>query len=401
MVRHGVAAHRPRPHRRGGRAADRRGSPRPRAARRGARRHRAAGARRTAAAGRLRPRVRGAAPLPPRRVPRRGDPGAAGPAAGPVAGPQPGDTWRQFAYHLFAMPANAAAAAVLAFTWSAGLLLTLAPLHTGLPAGEPGSPARPIPAVLTLVAVGVALLAVAPWLAAGLTAVDLRVARALLGPSRRAELTRRVATLARSRADLVEAADAERRRIERDLHDGMQQRLVALAMNLGLARASFPDAPDPVRDALARSHDDAKQALAELRAVVRGLYPAVLDDRGLDAALSGIVARSPVPARLAVDLHRRPPAQVEAVAYFVVAESLANVAKHARASRVDVRVALPAGGDRLRVSVTDDGRGGARPERGTGLRGLAQRVASVDGSLRVDSPDGGPTTILVELPCGS
>jgi signal transduction histidine kinase len=156
-----------------------------------------------------------------------------------------------------------------------------------------------------------------------------------------------------------------------------------------------------VRDAVARAHDDAKQALVELRQIVRGLYPAVLDDRGLDAALSGIVASSPVPTRLRVDLARRPPVAIEAVAYYVVAESLANVAKHAFASHAEVDVRLVTEEQQLRIVVADDGCGGARPERGTGLRGLAQRVASVDGRLSVDSPEGGPTTILVVLPCAS
>ncbi|MFC0528356.1 sensor histidine kinase [Phytohabitans kaempferiae] len=305
--------------------------------------------------------------------------------------------WRQLAYHLFALVVGTASAAVVALAWAGGLLLVTAPLHSWLFATDPAGPLG----IVLATAAGVALLFAAPWLARGVAAVDLLAGRALLGPSRGAELAQRVALLARSRAELVEAADAERRRIERDLHDGMQQRLVSLAMNLGLARASFPDAPDPLRDAIARSHDDAKLALSELRDVVRGLYPAILDNLGLDAALSGVVARSPVPARLRVDLAHRPPVAIEAVAYFVVSEALSNVAKHSGARRVEVTVVLPEGGDRLRVVVADDGRGGARPEGGTGLRGLAQRVASVDGTLNIDSPDGGPTTIAVELPCGS
>jgi signal transduction histidine kinase len=178
----------------------------------------------------------------------------------------------------------------------------------------------------------------------------------------------------------------------------MQQRLVALAMNIGMARAAYPEAPPALREALLRSHDDVKQALAELRDIVRGLHPAVLDDLGLDAALSGIVARSPVPARLRVEIPRRAPVAVEAVAYFVVAEALGNVVKHAGASRVGVSVRLDVQLERLFVSVVDDGVGGAVLSSGSSL---AQRVASVDGVLTVDSPVGGPTTISVELPCGS
>jgi signal transduction histidine kinase len=303
--------------------------------------------------------------------------------------------WRPLTYHLFALVVGGAGAALVAFAWAGGLLLATAPVHSGVLADDPAGSA----ALAGATAAGIALLFISPWLARGVATADLLAARALLGPSSRAELTQRVASLSRSRADLVEAANAERRRIERDLHDGMQQRLVALAMNLGLARVSFPDAPDPLRDVIASSHDDAKLALTELRDVVRGLYPAVLDDLGLDAALSGVVARSPVPARLRVDLPRRPAAAIEAVAYFVVSEALANVAKHAFASRVEVAVDMVDAGDRLRVVISDDGRGGARPKQGTGLRGLTQRVASVDGTLDIDSPDGGPTTIIVELPC--
>lgn len=208
--------------------------------------------------------------------------------------------------------------------------------------------------------------------------------------------------LAASRADLVAAADAERRRIERDLHDGTQQRLVSLAMNLGITRASTTGLPDSAREAIENAHDEAKQALSELRDFVRGLHPAVLDDLGLDAALSGVTARCPVPVRLRTDLPQRLPDQIEQVAYFVVSEALTNAVKHAEASTVeaDVRqVPSFSGRGRLRVVVRDDGRGGARPDRGSGLRGLAQRVASVDGTLHLDSPLGGPTTIRVELPC--
>jgi signal transduction histidine kinase len=306
-------------------------------------------------------------------------------------------TWRQFTYHLWALSVGAAGAMLVALTWSGGLLLATAPLHGWLLADDPAGPLRLAARTLA----GVLLLLAAPWLARGIAAVDVLAARALLGLNRHAELTTRVASVERSRVELIEAADAERRRIERDLHDGMQQRLVALAMNLGLARTLFPDAPEPIRGTIAKSHDDAKQALSELRDVIRGFHPAILDDRGLDAALSGIVARSPVPARLRVDLPRRQPVAIEAVAYFVVSEALANVAKHASASRAEVTICLSEKGDRLRVVITDDGCGGARPERGTGLRGLAQRVTSVDGTLDIDSPDGGPTTIRVELPCGS
>jgi signal transduction histidine kinase len=168
-------------------------------------------------------------------------------------------------------------------------------------------------------------------------------------------------------------------------------------MNLGLARATLKDLPEDARTALAEAHEEAKEALGELRNLVRGLHPVVLEDRGLDAALSGIAARSPVPVRLAVDVPRRVPPTVEAVAYFMVSEALANVAKHAQASAARVDVWLD--GALLRLSVADDGIGGADAARGSGLTGLAQRAASVDGGFEIVSPVGGPTTIMVKLPC--
>ena len=202
--------------------------------------------------------------------------------------------------------------------------------------------------------------------------------------------------LTETRAGVVDAADAERRRLERDLHDGTQQRLVSLAMNLGMARAQASSAEE-AQQAIAEAHEEAKAALAELRDLIRGLHPAVLEDRGLDAALSGVAARMPIPVRLTVDLPRRPAPVIEAVAYFVVSEGLANIVKHAQATRR--RCSCNAAGDRLHVIVTDDGVGGADPARGTGLAGLARRAASVDGTFEIVSPPGGPTLLTVDLPC--
>jgi len=268
-------------------------------------------------------------------------------------------TWHQIAYHLLAL-----------FTGVGGALL-------------------------------VPLFPVVPGLARWVTSGDERRARALLGPGRREELALRVETLARSRADLAAAADAERRRIERDLHDGAQQRLVSLAMNLGMARERFEAEPEPVRQAIAAAHDEAVLALTELREFIRGLHPAVLSDRGLDAALSGLAARAPLPVRLRVDVPKPASPGVEAVAYFIVSEALTNVVKHAQATRAEVTVTRA--GDVLCITVTDDGRGGAVSAAGdgTGLRGLEQRAAAVDGTLSIDSPPGGPTTITAELPCES
>jgi signal transduction histidine kinase len=195
---------------------------------------------------------------------------------------------------------------------------------------------------------------------------------------------------------LIEAVDAERRRIERDLHDGTQQRLVSLAVNLGLAIATRPDLPSDAREVIARAHLEAKEAIAELNDLVRGLHPAVLEDRGLDAALSGLAARTPLPVRLRVNLEERVAPSVESVAYFVISEALTNATKHADAMRAEVIVRRV--GEVLRVRVTDDGLGGA-DAAGTGLTGLAKRVGSLDGTFHVSSPVGGPTTITAELPC--
>ncbi|MFK8909096.1 histidine kinase [Streptomyces sp. YS-3] len=306
-------------------------------------------------------------------------------------------TWRQYGYHLLVAPLAAAAGVLVVGGWVTGLVcafvlswLWAAPLNAGLPDWTR--------AYALFTAAGVLLLLVTPWFTAAAVRLDGYAAAALLGPSRAKELARRVETLAESRAGVLDAADAERRRIERDLHDGAQQRLVSLAMNLGLARATLTDLPPEARAVIDEAHREAKEAIEELNNLVRGLHPAVLDDRGLDAALSGIAARAPLPVELSVDLDRRPAPTVEAVAYFVVSEALANVAKHARATRCSVRVRRR--GELLCLTVGDNGAGGADAAAGTGLRGLAKRVGSVDGTIHINSPLGGPTVITVELPCG-
>jgi signal transduction histidine kinase len=308
-------------------------------------------------------------------------------------------TWRQIGYHLLAPWLSVLASVAVVTFWSVGIALATAFLHGWPRQGLFGWNLRDPLILASLTVVGLVVFFAAPWVARGAAALDLSVARRLLGPSRVESLARRVDTLAESRADVVSAADAERRRIERDLHDGAQQRLTALAMNLGLARAASDDLPAAARETIEQAHDEAKQALVELRDLVRGLHPAVLTDRGLDAALSGIAARAPLPVRLHVDLPRRPSPTIEAVAYFVVSEALTNIAKHARADQAEITVERV--GDRLHLEIVDDGRGGAKSDSGTGLRGLTQRVASVDGTLRVDSPPGGPTRVIAELPCES
>jgi signal transduction histidine kinase len=308
-------------------------------------------------------------------------------------------TWRQLGYHLVVGPlvAFGGLLTLAMCAGGAGLAATLG-YQYAFPALSVIQ-STPLKLKIVLTVCGAALLLAAPAVAALVTWIDTRAATVLLGPSRSLELERRVESLAESRAGVVDAADAERRRIERDLHDGAQQRLVSLAMNLGMARENLTDLPESARQVIAEAHDEAKEALAELRGLVRGLHPAVLDDRGLDAALSGIAARAPLPVTLRVDVPRRASPTVEAVAYFVISECLANIARHAAARHADIEVRRA--GDRLCIVISDDGAGGADPARGTGLASLAQRARSVDGRLRIDSPAGGPTRITVELPCGS
>ncbi|MEV3939028.1 histidine kinase [Glycomyces sp. NPDC049804] len=300
-------------------------------------------------------------------------------------------TWRQLSYHLIA-GAGASFAAVLAIAaWTTGPMMVLAPVlgaRSGLGAMH-----------WILCGAGIIVTIAAPWLTQGLAALDGLLARLLLGTSRTEALEMRVTDLAASRDSTVDAADAERRRIERDLHDGAQQRLTSLAMNLGIARATLTDLPEEGTRAIAEAHEEAKQVLTDLRDLVRGLHPAVLEDRGLDAALSAVAARSPVPVRLRVDMDRRVARDVEAVAYFVVSEALTNVARHSGAEHAAVSISLEDG--RLHLRIADDGRGGADPQGGTGLQGLADRVRSVDGTFQITSPLGGPTVIEAELPCAS
>jgi signal transduction histidine kinase len=306
-------------------------------------------------------------------------------------------TWRQLLYHLAAGPLLALGGLLTLAAWAggAGLVSVFAYRYTFATPRQFQSP-KPL---IALTVAGALLLLIAPFAARGVSWLDRRTARGLLGPSRSEELERRVETLSESRAGVVDAADTERRRIERDLHDGAQQRLVSLAMNLGMARENLTDLPPEASRVIAEAHDEAKEALAELRILIRGLHPAVLEDRGLDAALSGIAARAPLPVNVAVNVPARASPTVEAVAYFVVSECLTNIARHAHAAKAEVNVRRA--GDMLLIRVLDDGIGGAVPGTGSGLASLAQRARSVDGTFAIDSPAGGPTIVTVELPCGS
>ncbi|MFD8210400.1 sensor histidine kinase [Streptomyces sp. NPDC059695] len=235
---------------------------------------------------------------------------------------------------------------------------------------------------------------VLPFLARGLANGDRGMVRGLLSPSD--ELERRIAELESDRGVVVDTAAADLRRIERDLHDGAQARLVALAMGLGLAKEKLLEDPEAAAAMVDEAHGEVKLALQELRDLARGIHPAVLTDRGLSAALSSVSARCTVPVKVHVDLAERPAEAIEGIAYFTVSELLQNVSKHARARSASVEVWRS--GDRLMLQVRDDGAGGARFDGGTGLAGLAERLGAVDGLLVLDSPEGGPTTVTAELP---
>ncbi len=220
----------------------------------------------------------------------------------------------------------------------------------------------------------------------------------LFASPRHAEMAERIETLESTRAGAVDAQETELRRIERDLHDGAQARLVALGMNLGMAEQKLADDPERAGELLAEARLGAEQALRELRDLARGIHPPVLADRGLEAALASLANSTPMKVTMSVDLDERPAPAVETAAYFVVAESLANAGKHAQAKRLDVRIVRTS--DLVDVRVEDDGIGGANPE-GSGLRGLRRRVEALDGTLSVISPRGGPTRIRAQLPCAS
>jgi len=248
--------------------------------------------------------------------------------------------------------------------------------------------------------VAVPLVPVALWVVPTLGWLHAHLAAALLGPPKARRAEARAQRLQASRARGVDAAEAERRRIERDLHDGAQQRLVSVAMTLGRAKnrlAGGTQADAELRELIDEAHADAKLAVSELRDLARGIYPAVLADRGLDAALSAQAAKSPIPVDVTVDVAPRPPAAVETTAYFIVGESLTNIAKHSGADHASVRVWRD--GDMVTVEVTDNGKGGARLRPNGGLAGLADRAATIDGTVSVVSPPGGPTVVRADLPC--
>jgi signal transduction histidine kinase len=288
-------------------------------------------------------------------------------------------TYKDLSYLLVEMP--------IGIVWTVLVLADLVLVAAGLLAALlvlPFSRRRALdPAKLAAQGIDLAARAHAAW------------ARMLLASTVEPELAAARSTQLR----IVEAADAERRRIERDLHDGAQQRLVVLSLKLGMARAKLNGSDDGVAALVAEAHEESKLALTELRDLARGIHPAVLTDRGLAAALDDLAGRSVVPVTVRAVPDERLPGAIEATAYFVVAECLANVAKYAQADAAWVRVIQQDG--RLDVEVGDDGAGGADPASGTGLRGLTDRVGALDGELSVHSPPGHGTVVRAVLPLPS
>jgi signal transduction histidine kinase len=315
--------------------------------------------------------------------------------------------WRELGWILLAAPVDLACAVLAGAFWAVAVGLVSMPVWFRF---LPGSKARlydsggvahvvvgSVPAALPWALGGLVLLWVAGWLTRGLAAGQARLAVIFLAPSRTSRMQARIIALAATRASAIEGQQRELHRIEADLHDGAQARLVALSADLGLASETFGDDPQMARLLVDQARDGVVLALGELRDLVRGIGPPVLRDRGLAAALEAVVARSPVPVTLNVALPRRPAETAETAAYFVICECLANTAKHSGARHVTVDVRQES--DSCLVTVSDDGHGGASPG-GAGLKGLAGRVAGLDGRLTVDSPVGGPTTVQAELPCG-
>lgn len=269
------------------------------------------------------------------------------------------------------------------FGWSHPRLLGFVPLQ---------GVAAPLVGLLVFVASLAAIV--------GLAVLHGVISRAILVPSREAQLEEQARTSDTRRAGAVRAAEVERTRIERDLHDGVQPRLVSIGMTLGLAQTKIDDDPEAAKALVAEAHASTKSAITELRQLARGIHASVLDDRGLDAALSALASRSHIPVTLDVRVPRRCSRPAEAAVYFVIAEALTNAAKHSRATGCRVHVRLRDDGT-LWARVEDDGLGGARIVPGGGLDGIVNRVTAAGGTARIDSPQGGPTTVEVSVPCAS
>ncbi|CAL9537091.1 hypothetical protein SUDANB108_04183 [Streptomyces sp. enrichment culture] len=317
-----------------------------------------------------------------------------------------GSSWRALLYSVLHLPWAMVSFVVSVNVWALGWGLLTYPLWFWvLPvyAGQDGMQLygdethriyldNPFEITVTAL-VGLLFTIATPWIVRALTMVDRLLVHGLLGPSR---LASRVVELESDRGVVVDTAAADLRRIERDLHDGAQARLVALAMDLGLAKEKLQEDPEAARRMVDEAHGEVKTALQELRDLARGIHPAVLTDRGLDAALSSVASRCTVPVQVEVDLAERPAPAIEGIAYFTVSELLQNISKHSRATWAGVEVWRTE--NRLMLQVVDNGEGGAEISQGSGLAGLAERLDAVDGILVIDSPAGGPTRVTAELP---
>jgi signal transduction histidine kinase len=317
--------------------------------------------------------------------------------------------WKALAFLIVSFPVMAVGLYVTVIGCAVGVICAVYPLwwqlvdptnvdadgvvhHSGMQFGE--FYIETWPRALGLAAAGLLLLFVMPWVVRGIVWVQRALVRGLLGPGR---MTERVRALEETRTQAVDDSAAALRRIERDLHDGTQARLVALAMQLDMAREELGSDESPARDLIDKAHRNATDAIVELRQVTRSIHPPILD-QGLDAALTTLAAGSAVPTLLTANLQVRPSPAIETIAYFCVAELLANVAKHSHASRATVAVTSPGDGH-LRLQVGDDGVGGASVvETGGGLSGLEDRLRTVDGTLMIGSPAGGPTLVTIDLP---
>jgi signal transduction histidine kinase len=311
-------------------------------------------------------------------------------------------TWKDLGWHLLLLPVGIVDFVVVVCAWSVSLGLVSMPLWWwALPDNDPTElgifQVDSWGHAFLAMAIGIVALPIAAALVRGTAAASGSLSQVVLGPSRR-QLEERVEVLAQTRAGAVDAAAAELQRIERDLHDGAQARLVALALDLGMAEDRFDRDPEGARELVEKARAEAKLAMGELRDLARGIRPALLAERGLAEAIGALAARTPLPTTVEVDLDGRLPAPVELAAYFTVAEALTNAVKHAQAHSAKVRLWRENG--RLRIEVRDDGRGGADPA-GHGLDGLHKRLAALDGTLAIASPNGGPTVLYAEVPCVS
>lgn len=337
---------------------------------------------------------------------------ASGPMAWLRAVLRSGVSWRHLLYSLVHLPWALISLAAVGLVGMNGWLLLLYPFWrltvlgephvlqlspSGLQIGGSGAEGAWTPGTaaesLLVGAIGLPLVLITPWLVRGLVQGDKLLVSGLLGPSK---LATRVQELESDRGVVVDTAAADLRRIERDLHDGAQARLVALAMDLGLAKEKLLEDPQAAAHMVDEAHGEVKLALQELRDLARGIHPAILTDRGLGPALSAVAARCTTPVTLTIDLPTRPAPAIEGIAYFTVSELLQNISKHAHATQAHIDIWHT--DTRFLLQVHDNGSGGASAQPGTGLAGLAERLDSVDGLLVLDSPTGGPTTITAELP---